>query len=372
MRIGSRVLAFIIVCLPLTVNGESRVAAPNKRLPATKVPVNAVVVNATLLAGPAPAAAAKWTTFADPTLEHSFSVDIPQGWKVNGGSSRASALQVWQWLRAVSPDDAITLILSDPRLLSFYTPAPLLLQMGLREGSPYNVTSVHYTIRHYQPGDQFAIAYGQDVFPQICSGLSLKSRESRPELTAPYNAQTAAVGFHYDAGEAVFSCQKSGQASTGYVFATTLFANVLNSGHGFSYPTYLVGFLAPDAQAPQAAALIAHMVETFRIDPAWQAGQQNTNMQVSRIAANANAAVSSTIMQSWQARRESQGRIMDEDSRARLGIDYYADPTTGERYQVENKSNFYWVDHAGRVMGTQTDTPPRLDFRRMTRIPAGQ
>jgi hypothetical protein len=64
---------------------------------------------------------------------------------------------------------------------------------------------------------------------------------------------------------------------------------------------------------------------------------------------------------------------MDELSRRRenaiLGVEDVVDPVTGRELKVESGSNYYWIDHRGDIVGTQTDTRPNLDFRELTRLP---
>jgi hypothetical protein len=52
-----------------------------------------------------------------------------------------------------------------------------------------------------------------------------------------------------------------------------------------------------------------------------------------------------------------------------LGVADVIDQTTGRQMKVESGSNYYWVDHRGTIIGTQTDTRPNLDFRELTRLP---
>lgn len=62
-------------------------------------------------------------------------------------------------------------------------------------------------------------------------------------------------------------------------------------------------------------------------------------------------------------------RMMQEDSRTRLGIDVYADPATGTQYTVANSHQYYWANASGAVVGTDTDTSPGSSFSRLKRVP---
>jgi hypothetical protein len=64
---------------------------------------------------------------------------------------------------------------------------------------------------------------------------------------------------------------------------------------------------------------------------------------------------------------------MDEIDRRRsnviLGVEDVIDPVTGRQIKIESGSEYYWIDHRGTIVGTQTDTRPNLDFRQLIRLP---
>src|SRR5215472_2754721 len=49
-----------------------------------------------------------WTRFTDP-VEHAFTIDVPKGWQVAGGTRRMNAVEIRAGVDALSPDGAITL-----------------------------------------------------------------------------------------------------------------------------------------------------------------------------------------------------------------------------------------------------------------------
>ena len=111
------------------------------------------------------------------------------------------------------------------------------------------------------------------------------------------------------------------------------------------------------------------MIRTVQINPSWAMSQSQTTAAISRINAQANAAISDTIMSGWEQRGAIMDRVMAEDERARLGIDEYSDPVTGTQYTVNNTSRYYWTDAGGNILGTDTADPPGPAFRQLHRIP---
>jgi hypothetical protein len=276
-------------------------------------------------------------------------------------------LQMWTWVSAVSPDGNTVLAFGDPNLQSYTLPNPMLAMAGFREGSLYNGGGgTLYVVSRYRSGQEFAAGYGQQVLPRFCTEIRQTGGRDRADI----GGQFSGGGAYTTVGEARFTCRKGDMPMEAYVFcATSLFMMPPPAqGAGFWYPSFLYGFLAPQKLAGIAAGVAAHMLASIEIDPQWVARQSETNMAVSRIATTTGHAMSNTIMQGWEERGAAIDRVMEEGSRARLGVDIYSDPATGNRYTVENTHRYYWVNPQGSVVGTDTDTPP-AGFERLQRVP---
>ncbi|HWK94159.1 MAG TPA: hypothetical protein VNR39_01935 [Pseudolabrys sp.] len=307
-----------------------------------------------------------WVRFTDPQ-ERAFSVDVPRLWKVEGGTARWNALQYRFWLRAASPDGNTILAINDPAEPFFVVPTSTLAGAGFHEGSDYSPTGVtFYKVARYRDGAQYSASWGEAKLASLCESVRLVSSRPLPELSQLTNRYAAAVGMHRDEGEAAFSCRRHGVAMTAYV--QTSINSIGNQAGGMWWADQIVGFLAPAPVSGMAAGLLAHMLRTAQLDPAWSERQLGTNAAVSRITTANNAAISDIIMRGWAERGAVIDRVMEEGSRARLGIDVYADPATGTEYVVGLGNNYYWTNAAGQVVGTDTDIAP-YGWRRLSRVP---
>jgi hypothetical protein len=305
----------------------------------------------------------RWQRFSDPN-EGAFELEMPQGWKVSGGTVRHNALQYRGWASAISPDGATVLGINDPTEQSYATP-----MYGFPAGSIYNGGGgTSYLVAPYESGVQFAMSWGSKKLQPLCTSIKVTAKNARLDLTQQINALSPSMGVSHDFGEATFGCEKSGMPMTAYVFASTTAIRTGPQG-GLWYPDIIEAFLAPSPVAGLAAGLLAHMVKSVRLNPTWVARQSQTNVDVSRIAAQTNAAISDSIMHGWQARGATMDRVMEEGSRARLGIDVYADPATGTQYTVASSHQYYWANAGGTVVGTDTDTSPGAAFSRLNRVP---
>ena len=309
----------------------------------------------------------EWVRFSDPQ-EGAFQADVPKGWKVEGGTFRRNALQYRNWLRTLSPDGATTIVLNDPSEGAYVVPTQLLAMAGFREGSLYNGGGgTVYTVARFQTGAQFAASWGQRKLASVCRDVKLTLSQARPELTNEINAYGRPYGLHHDIGEADFTCGNGfGQAMSAYVLASIL--SISGQSGVIWYEETIIGFVSPTPLAGVAAGLLAHIVRSVQVNPAWVARQTQTNMDVSRIATQTNRAISDSIMHSWESKGAVMDRIMERGSRARLGIEIYEDAATGTRYTVANTHQFNWINAQGAVVGTDTEDAPS-GFRQLARVP---
>jgi len=304
-----------------------------------------------------------WQRFSDPN-EGAFDLEMPQGWKVSGGLLRHNALQYRAWASAISPDGATILGINDPAEESYATP-----MYGFPVGSIYNGGGgTTYRVAPYESGMQYAVSWGTRKLQAFCAGIKVTNKNTRPDITRQIGSLSASMGVSRDFGEATFACEKSGIPMTAYAFVSTTAIRTGPQG-GLWYADTIEAFLAPSPVAGLAAGLLAHMIKSARPSPAWVARQSQTNLDVSRIATQTNAAISDSIMHGWEAKGATDDRLREQRSREQLGIEVYADAATGTQYTVANTHPYNWVNAGDTVVGTDTDTSPGPGFRRLNRVP---
>lgn len=302
-----------------------------------------------------------WQRIADPN-EGAFDIEMPQGWKIGAGLKRMNALQYRGWATATSPDGATLIAINDPDEPSYATP-----MFGFPPGSTYNTSGVLYRVAVYQSAAQYAVTFGSRKLANFCTSIKMTNNRQRPDAAQQLNGLSVAMGLQRDYGEAIFTCDKSGTPMTAYVF---IGSTTIRTGPGTAlwYADVIYGFLTPAPVAGTAMSVLAHMIRSTRINPQWVTRQTQTNMDVSHIATETNNAISDMFMRGWEDRGATYDRVMGEGSRARLGVEIYADPATGAQYEVANTHAFNWANAAGAVVGTDTDTPPGPGFSRLNRM----
>ena len=347
---------------------------------------SALIIAACLFAAPAAAADAQWVKYADPN-EHAFTIDVPAGWRVGGGSKRMSTVDIRSAVEVVSPDGAIELFYGDLDIPIFTVPSPLLAQAGLRPGMTYSPGYGNkFLIEPYANGQAFAAGWGQSRVGRDCASVRRTSSKPRPDASQGIDHVYAQYGIRTSilAGEASFTCSLKGQPGAAYVFAATEL--VQSPGSALWDVKTAVGFVSSAPRAAEAYALLGHMVASFAVDPAWAARQQQTAAQTERIIAQQNAIVANAIVQNGktlaatsdlivkggQARSNATSNAIEGyDEKAVRGTSTYVNPDTGATKTLDNSFAHQYINNSGQTLGTNSENPPGPGWTEMQRKPPG-
>ncbi len=314
-------------------------------------------------AGPAGSKPVALTTFRDPN-EGAFSIDVPKGWQVQGGTLRRAAVDVVHCLVAQSPNGEQRIQLGDCEVPAFVVPTQMLAMTGFTEGSMYSPGyGMNFMVRRYLPGTAFL----DDYLPwRLGEGLRIASRNERPELVQELNAIAqrhlgGMVQMTRHAGESRFSTRINGQARAGYAFVMTMLTDV--GGNGNWNMTDLLVVTAPKAKLDETVNTATRMLATLRLDPGWVARQQQMTGEVSRVVSETNAAIAKTISDTSRRRDATLDHISEKWSDYLLDQTVVRDNTTGEQWKVEYGSNTYWL-HESRdtIVGSERHERPSIDF----------
>ena len=324
-------------------------------------------------AGPASQTpAVQYTRWQDPR-ENAFSFEIPEQWKVTGGLFRFAPVDTRPAFVALSPDGAIRITGGDSQIPTFTEPSPILQMAGFYEGSWYSPGyGVRMLVRRFTPPVDFLKNYIPSAIARGCAGLSFSNDRNRPDAVEAINAinarynNSAVAATHY-AGETAFSCQMNGEPMVGYYFVEQVRAQM--QGGALWNVEYLYGYMAPQSKQETAQSTLEHLLASFQLNPQWAAMQQNITANTSQIVTQTNEKISSMIMESFEYRNRVNDELSRKWENAILGVEDVIDPLSGRQFKVESGSNYQWIDNRGYVVGTQTDTRPGFDFRKLVRLP---
>src|ERR1700722_6626589 len=207
-----------------------------------------------------------YARLTDP-LEEAFSLDVPAGWRSEGGLARRAALQINPYVRSLSPDKMTYLMLGEPTLPSFTPPSQMGNAIGHSEGTLYDagLGGLALVLR-YLPGAEFARLYGQTALQSVCPSLKFATAQDRPDLARKANAQwPTVIPSRSDGGEARFTCTHNKQEMAVRVEAATRITRD-NIGWGI---ILLQAFIAPEGQGDKAQEILNHMAASVTFSPAW-------------------------------------------------------------------------------------------------------
>jgi hypothetical protein len=175
------------------------------------------------------------------------------------------------------------------------------------------------------------------------------------------------------AGWSLVSCQGLGQASGFPQEKLSAGWTVHRDPMGFSL-NLPAGWNAVADKSSGRINLSGLQSEQIVIWPAWapqglDLPTAQVTMEVSQIAAQTQEHISDSIMSSYWNKVNSNQETMRKVENAILGTADVVDPATGDQKRIENSSNYCWIENRGVIAGTNTDSVPGLDFRRLTQLP---
>jgi len=342
------------------------------------VPISAQVLKGSAVrpATDAGMPALKFVRWVEPK-EHSFSVEIPQGWAVQGGVNWLDQISPQQFLRLKSPNGKIDVYLGDPEIVAREVPTEMgKRQAGVNEGQMFRTpTGAPALLERWRTGSEYA---KEHVAWRYCRNPQWVSARELPDATQTMATAIAAELQNFNpnlhgtasAGEATYTC---GDAQ-GAAFSTTF---ILGEGGPIQvWGVYrLVGFQSSDLlHTMEARYIMEHLLATLVIDPQWQAELDRRTIQVTgSVMKMQNAAVESALAASRQQnetlarmnhpmadlpRRSSAGGTSSgRDVNTTMGTAHVCD-AIGRCATVSTSADAYYMDHAGNVRAGSAGSPP--------------
>ena len=348
------------------------------------------------------AARMQWTPWRDPR-EGAYTVEVPQGWQIEGGMFRFGNTDTRRAVQARSPEGDAVVQLGDPNLTSFEIPTPMMFQMGMREGQRNNPTgNFQTTIAQFMPARVFNRWYLANFLQSEVEGAQVGQEQNMPELSQQQTMQMQRSGMpgQVDVANAEFSgrSRRTGKPVSGVIMATvTRFPpGPMGGGMWAANPVWCIT-TAGDAEAENrkavAMAALLHLMNSWHDDPAWVARENQTQAQISAQMQQTNTEISrithETAMDNIRAAGERSrmiARSSDDrrnasmnafhnrqaalDNVQRQRVNYLGDRTdvrdasTGQTWNVGSGQNHYYHDpHSDTIIGTDSAYSPGVDWK---------
>lgn len=301
-----------------------------------------------------------WTQYTDP-FEQAFSLQVPQGWTVQGGLFRMGYSDERTMVNLKSPDGQIEIRFGDVSVPSYTPPNPY----HTREGEVYDLgAQAQLVVEHYRTGPEYAVMYSHSRFAKQCRNP--QSPSTMPDFSFP--DAIPVKGDQISAGQIEYVCQ----TESGQKIALT-YAKTVRAGQIWQVAS-LVSLIAPADRLEFARSIAQQSAQTLRLSQQWMAYQQQMDaegMQYQQIRQQHRRDQLGQQVQQFEARMHSmqnqvnaferhqaafQGQV-DQFSNALNGLTPTTDPLTGENRMVwtGTKDN-YWVNGLGQVVNSH-DAP---------------
>ncbi|MCA9802460.1 MAG: tetratricopeptide repeat protein [Cyanobacteria bacterium HKST-UBA02] len=324
--------------------------------------------------GQSPVPFSGWTTFRDPD-QGSFTVEVPAGWKVEGGMVRPRPIDARPWMRAISPDGLVAAFIGDGKIPGYTMPNGQLTTLGFGPGRWYNGSLV----AQYIPARTFAEKYAVKYLKPYATDIRVVEAYNHPDVARAVNGTVGASKS--EAVSIKITANKGAMPLVGYYLCCT--KATVGYGTGMWWVTKIAGVVCPAQMDRAGLGLILHMLQTFQIDPQWGNESIKTAGQVSRNYRAASQQVSNSIMNrywSQQAanesihnaywnRQASQDRAANRYSDAFRGVENVRDPNTGTNYQVQYGPDKHWMDNLGNYQATDANTDLGHQWHQLMTIP---
>lgn len=312
-------------------------------------------------AGVPPSGPPQMVAWPDPK-EGAFTCPVPRGWTVDGGLARFHAVDVRPEVLVASPDGGILVRLGDAWIPPFVTPGPMLTSTGFGEGMWYSPDGLlRVLVQRYLPGAEFATAV---YLPERVGPVQVHHRRDLPEVSAEAAArwQQAGIEVRVDTGEVEFTATTDAGPRAGYALAQTVFLPMTGSpADGNWFVTAFNGYLAAPGREAEARAVMAAMLDGFRMNPQWVAGMVRTAGEVSRISWDTQQEINRIIHRTWSDRQAARDRTVERWAQANRGLTVIEDPATGEQFEVPSGSNYWWrLDDSSAMLGTESALTPQV------------
>jgi hypothetical protein len=300
----------------------------------------------------------RWTD----SVERAFSLDIPRGWKAQGGTVRKAANDVRQVVQVADPEQSVLLQFGDATIPPFIASSE-----AMPEGRVYGSARA----MEFQPGPEFGRSYLGWRVRTLMPDLAIDRVAPLPALQARLQAildayATGGLERRIEAGELVFHGAWNGRPAKGYLFAAT--TRIVSPGSDDMWVVgdlgTLQGLIATEDRIPTAIAVMDRLRTSFEVNPQWYRDNARSVEALSRMAILASdhvAAATVKIFGNGQPRSDS---IYDRFVDYRRDVVPFKAPHDAKIEPIQVGSNYYWMGARGFVLGTREHfNPDPLWFR---------
>jgi hypothetical protein len=320
--------------------------------------------------------------------EDAFSVTVPQGWHVIGGTYRLSPVDVRYAVVMDSPDGQLRASIGDSMVGAFTQPTPELAAKGLVEGN-YQLLDdgSKLEILPYMSGQKFARSYVETLVSRECSHPQFSYGAPREDLAAIFSQSASEEGFSdgfLTAGEVEFSCSLDGRQANGKFIAATLRVGHAESAMWFVYRLY--GFVALAGREQDGEKIMTQVLQTLKFNSKWQALKKTTSdpsvEAENPLAHEIQQRAEEDIIDDQRQTTEMNARSYEQRKRVYDAVDHklenavlgsvdIVDRENGTHYKISEFDDFHFVSTDGYIYRASAPGASEQTLREMLTLPPG-
>ena len=302
-----------------------------------------------------------YTRFVDPD-QASFSIDVPQGWKVTGGMTRPAPADARPWVKAIAPDLSMIIMFGDPEIGACTIPTPALAQAGYPEGRHYSPGfGLDTIVMPFQNASTFIQNFANARFAKHLKNMRLECSTEHPDIAQLVNGQAPMSS----AASAKMTAMFGNVPAVAYLLAST--KGTVVQGVPMWWVTTLGGLGAREGKDQQALEVFQHMLQSFQYNPEWERNAVEAGAQTYRINSATSSAMAKSVSNGcWKCNPSAvptQQLASVQVGGMQIGdpqttSQTFQDSQTGASFQIQYGPRYQWLKNGGTVLGTARSQSP--------------
>ena len=225
------------------------------------------IIGAPAGAGAQASSGIQYAKFTDPK-EGAYSIEVPAGWKTEGGLFRFHSLDIRAATESVSPGGQMGVFLGDARYGPLVEPMPY-----FPEGSVYVPYGLKHLVRSFAHGAVICREFLLSKVAQVCPNLQIAEVKDLPDQVPKFIRDDQSLA-RVTWGDVSFRCGEQTQPKTGRCMAGTEQWKTSAPSMPRSWKVFFLGaYFAPPEKESLAESIYGHMLGSTQGNPRWQAMQ---------------------------------------------------------------------------------------------------
>ena len=252
----------------------------------------------------------RYKRWHDPN-EDAFSLEVPIGWKVNGGMYHPSPIRPKMVVESSSPKKDIFVLVGDKDEPT-YVYGNVIVSTGFKPGDLYSPDGVlEFTVMPYITSQEYAQLFVKKYWESECDRLKIELVNPLTSLSRMLTEKEAemdsgGVITNVDMSEVYFTCTLTKVDMQGYFVPKLKSQAAVYGGVGgiMWWLDGAYGFLATKDKTPSAVEVLTRMTSSVQLNPKWLAEQMKINIQAAEQISEHIDDMNQIISDSWRKRSE--------------------------------------------------------------------